>query len=145
VGESSGQITRTRVFLALIPCVDNVYVKSKKCAERNKQRSMNSITTILMPETRVVNRFVHPCVSAAKPRKVNGDEGERLRRGHKPLSPGDHRVPNGYGLWSGAPFGPHSMSKEMIGGSPTRRVPSSIFHPWCRMTVVNFSNSPPTS
>ena len=95
-------------------------------------------------KTRVVSRFIHACISTANPRKVDGDEREKLR-GHKPLSPVDYSMPNGHGLSSGEPFGPQSTSKEMIGGNPTTSVPSSIFQPWRRMTLVNFSNSLSTS
>jgi hypothetical protein len=109
--------------------------------EQNKRSSMNLIKTIR------ILRNTRPqwlCVSAAKPRKVDGDEREKLR-GHNPLSPGDHLVQNGHGLSSGEPFGPQSVSKEMIGGNPTTSVPSSIFQPWFRMAPVNLSNSLSTS
>lgn len=49
-------------------------------------------------ETWVVSHSVHASLSAANPRKVDGDERGKLG-GHKPLSPGGH-----YAKWSRPPF-----------------------------------------
>lgn len=135
------RITRSRDSFALVPCVYNVWATSKKCTSKTKFHEDNNSGN---HETWVVIRFIHAYVSAAKPRKVDGDEREKLR-GHTPLSPAEHFTQNGHGLSSGEPFGPRSISKEMIGGNPTTSVPSSIFQPWFRMTLVNFSNNLSTS